>query len=72
MRSVAYGLNVVVTFISITYVGGLPFVIAGWSVIEAISYQKVLTSSLVLYWLFTIKLGRFMAKLQEICGAWIQ
>ncbi|KAE8542519.1 hypothetical protein D1P53_001298 [Cryptococcus gattii VGV] len=38
VRSVAYGLNVVVTFISITYVGGLPFVIAG-CVILVVYYQ---------------------------------
>ena len=30
VRSLAYGLNVCVTFVSITYVGGLPFIIAGW------------------------------------------
>lgn len=38
VRSVAYGLNVVVTFISITYVGGLPFAIAG-CVILVVYYQ---------------------------------
>ncbi|KIR29354.1 ATP-binding cassette transporter [Cryptococcus deuterogattii LA55] len=38
VRSMAYGLNVVVTFISITYVGGLPFVIAG-CVILVVYYQ---------------------------------
>jgi hypothetical protein len=30
VRSIAYGLNVVVTFVSITVVGGLPFFLAGW------------------------------------------
>lgn len=38
VRSAAYGLNVVVTFISITYVGGLPFVIAG-CVVLIVYYQ---------------------------------
>ncbi|OXG63652.1 ATP-binding cassette transporter [Cryptococcus neoformans CHC193] len=38
VRSAAYGLNVVVTFISITYVGGLPFVIAG-CVVLVVYYQ---------------------------------
>jgi hypothetical protein len=30
VRSLEYGLAVAVTFVSITYVGGLPFVVAGW------------------------------------------
>ena len=29
VRSVGYGLSVAVTFVSITYVGGLPFLAAG-------------------------------------------
>ncbi|WWD04597.1 hypothetical protein V865_002668 [Kwoniella europaea PYCC6329] len=38
VRSLTFGLNVAVTFISITYVGGLPFILAG-SVILVIYYQ---------------------------------
>ncbi|WWC65828.1 uncharacterized protein I303_108450 [Kwoniella dejecticola CBS 10117] len=38
VRSVAYALNVIVTLVSITYVGGVPFIIAG-SVILVIYYQ---------------------------------
>ncbi|WRT69694.1 uncharacterized protein IL334_006684 [Kwoniella shivajii] len=38
VRSMAYGLNVMVTFVSITYVGGIPFIIVG-GVIVAIYYQ---------------------------------
>lgn len=30
VRSIVYGLNVCVTFVSITYIGGIPFVLAGW------------------------------------------
>jgi hypothetical protein len=30
IRSILYGLNVMVTFFSITYVGGLPFLVVGW------------------------------------------
>ncbi|WWC73697.1 uncharacterized protein I206_107669 [Kwoniella pini CBS 10737] len=38
VRSVAYALNVIITLVSITYVGGVPFIIAG-SVILVIYYQ---------------------------------
>ncbi|OCF33530.1 ATP-binding cassette transporter [Kwoniella heveanensis BCC8398] len=38
VKSASYGLNVVVTFVSITYVGGLPFIIAG-GIILIIYYQ---------------------------------
>ncbi|WVQ74986.1 hypothetical protein IAR50_004594 [Cryptococcus sp. DSM 104548] len=38
VRSVAYGLNVIITFISITWVGGLPFVLAG-CVVLIVYYQ---------------------------------
>ncbi|ODO00841.1 ATP-binding cassette transporter [Cryptococcus wingfieldii CBS 7118] len=38
VRSVAYGLNVVITFISITWVGGMPFVLAG-CVVLIVYYQ---------------------------------
>jgi hypothetical protein len=30
LRSLAYGLNVIRTSLSVAYVGGLPFVVAGW------------------------------------------
>ncbi|WVO13896.1 hypothetical protein L204_101520 [Cryptococcus depauperatus] len=39
IETVAYGLNVVVTFVSIVYVGGLPFVLAGFIVL--IVYYQV-------------------------------
>ncbi|WVF68276.1 hypothetical protein IAT40_003041 [Kwoniella sp. CBS 6097] len=38
VRSFAYALNVIVTFVSITYVGGLPFIFAG-GVILIVYYQ---------------------------------
>ncbi|WVQ95827.1 hypothetical protein IAU59_002926 [Kwoniella sp. CBS 9459] len=38
VKSVSYGLNVVITFISITYVGGVPFIIAG-GLILMVYYQ---------------------------------
>ncbi|KAK8849677.1 hypothetical protein IAR55_005012 [Kwoniella newhampshirensis] len=38
VRSIAYGLNVIVTFVSITYVGGIPFILAG-CVILIVYYQ---------------------------------
>ncbi|WWD20306.1 hypothetical protein CI109_104782 [Kwoniella shandongensis] len=38
VRSIAYGLNVLVTLVSITYVGGLPFIIAG-GIILVVYYQ---------------------------------
>ncbi len=53
VRSLAYGLDVVVTFISITYVGGLPFLVAGRYAGRAVSLSIAyddLSAILVVYY----------------------
>jgi len=69
VRSLAYGLDVVVTFISISYVGGLPFLVAGR---YAGRYHcRSLTMTSVRYWWCTIKQVPFTVRLRVTCVGWI-